>query len=153
MNGQLVRAAVALTRLWARIYTTGMPAEAGEDRRADIESDVWEFLHDEDRDRSLTPALVVLGRLLLGVPDDLAWRIERARDADPRTMPRVVAVAATILLLVTVCWLLPASSGTPKPRRATACADAQPEPLSTADLRLSVMQCAGAFFQPTGNVR
>lgn len=70
--------AAALTRAWARLYTKGTPADLGEIRRAEIDSDVWE--HANDAQENGVPQFVfatqLLGRTLRGIPDDLSWRVE-----------------------------------------------------------------------------
>jgi hypothetical protein len=71
-----VGAACSLVRLWAHVYTAGLPARTREVRLDEIESDLWESTHDAGR----VPlgAAHVIARLLLGVPDDLRWRASRA---------------------------------------------------------------------------
>ena len=71
-----------LVRNWARVYTLGLPSEIREARRAEIESDLWEHIHDSDLGRDAPSpycASHALIRLLAGVPDDLLWRIEQAK--------------------------------------------------------------------------
>ena len=66
-------AANAVVRAWTRLYTTRLPVVSRDLRRAEIDSDLWEFERDAARS-DLAPALHVLARLLLGIPDDLSWR-------------------------------------------------------------------------------
>ena len=61
-----------LVRAWTRLYTVGMPREWRDQRRAEIESDLWES---EQQD-----AIV---RLIRGMPADLGWRIEHLDGAHP----------------------------------------------------------------------
>jgi|GEM_PF-6711759 len=67
-----------LVRRWVRLYCTAMPETARAARQLEIDSDLWE--HYSDRlATGLSPALVsteVLGRMLRGVPSDIAWRIQ-----------------------------------------------------------------------------
>ena len=42
----LMHAALALVRMWTRLYTTGLPAEMRERRFAEIESDIREHCDD-----------------------------------------------------------------------------------------------------------
>jgi hypothetical protein len=85
-----------------------MPPELRDRRRAEIDADLWEFQHDFATARSLTPALQLLLRLVLGVPDDLAWCVEHVADADAapgRTImmtARAVGAALFIAVLVTI---------------------------------------------------
>jgi hypothetical protein len=60
---------VILTRAWTRAYTLGLPTHLREARRAEIESDLWESLHDPD-----LPPPQILPRLAGGVVDDVCWR-------------------------------------------------------------------------------
>lgn len=52
-------------------------------RRAEIDSDLWEF-HEDARRRGASPAGIavhMMARLCLGLPHDLLWRFEYERDA------------------------------------------------------------------------
>jgi hypothetical protein len=81
-------------RLWLRCYTTGLPRDVRDDRRAEIESDLWEQTHDPAADpAAIGPHLAA--RALLGVPADLAWRLERSRLA--RRPQRLVGALLTLL--------------------------------------------------------
>lgn len=75
----MIALVLALTRAWVRSYTRGLPAAARDTRRSEIESDVWEQRRAEHARgrRPLATALGVLGRVLRGVPADLAWRLEQ----------------------------------------------------------------------------
>lgn len=70
--------AAGLTRKWVRVYTRGVAPDVRERRQAEIESDLWE--HESDAREAGAPlgpvALEFLGRLALGVPADLSWRLE-----------------------------------------------------------------------------
>jgi len=70
--------AVALTLFWARCYSIGLSSRVRQRRRLELESDLWE--HSSDRiEAGASPALVnveVLGRLLRGIPSDIAWRFQ-----------------------------------------------------------------------------
>ena len=79
MSVSLVTIAVGLTRLWTRLYTCRLPDDLRNARRAEIESDMWEWRHDaKARGHGQPTAAHVLARLICGVPDDLSWRIEHA---------------------------------------------------------------------------
>ena len=81
MSAALLRCALSFTRLWARVYTSGMEPELGDRRCSEIDSYLWET------QRDLLPtgrpafgvAAQIVGCLLLGVPDDLMWRLEETR--------------------------------------------------------------------------
>ena len=66
-------------RGWTWLYTWRMSSPSRETRRAEIESDLWEFQCDAAEDHRLGSALHILVRLVIGIPDDLGWRVERGR--------------------------------------------------------------------------
>jgi hypothetical protein len=59
-----------------RLYTCGLPPDVRTARRAELESDVWEHLHDHDGRRQSAVALEIVRRTAAGVPADVAWRLE-----------------------------------------------------------------------------
>jgi hypothetical protein len=73
--------AAGLVLRWVALYTRGLPGEARQDRRDEINDDLWSQLHDaaeSGRDeRSISGE--ILARLLLGVPADIGWRLEQRR--------------------------------------------------------------------------
>ncbi len=76
------KAAIRLASWWVRLYTRGMPRVIADARRAEFESDLWECLHDDGRgDGSAARSMEILGRLVRGVPSDLAWWFEEWRSA------------------------------------------------------------------------
>ena len=87
--------AVALTRWWTRLYTLGLPADVRSARCAEIESDLWESLHDPD-----VPHPEILPRLAGGIVDDVCWRAMHV-PAESRTM---WLSAATAFLLLAAMW-------------------------------------------------
>lgn len=92
----LTRAACELVRLWTRLHTAGLPVLARQIRLEEIESDLWDSTHDP---RQPLRAHQVLARLLLGIPDDLQWRVAR-------TSPRGIAVIAFSVIGATLFgWL------------------------------------------------
>ena len=78
----LLRLSVAAVRLWTRVYTWRMPRSVREARRAEIESDLWECQTDEAAGPALP--MQIMGRLALGVFDDMRWRAEHARTTHNR---------------------------------------------------------------------
>lgn len=68
---------MAMVRAWTRTYTWNLEPAVRDARRAEIESDLWE--QTRSTDVRLRIALEILGRLLLGIPDDIRWRFEHAR--------------------------------------------------------------------------
>ncbi len=77
---------------WTLRITAGLPRRIGEDRRAELVSDLWE--HADAADRARQPqwrlALSILMRTLRGVPADLAWRAGVLR-AERRAMVPAMA--------------------------------------------------------------
>ena len=90
--------ALAVVRGWTRLYTWRLPAATREIRRAEIESDLWEFQQDSDGPRGLNPAVHTLIRLLLGIPDDLRWRTDHVSSRG-KTLRIAAALVAAVLLL------------------------------------------------------
>lgn len=93
-----------LVAAWTRLYTAGLPSALGERRRLELESDLWEQLHDPTESHA---SRLVLGRWLRGVPADLGWRYRTLVDArrarlttpgDARVGGRGWWVVATALL-------------------------------------------------------
>lgn len=144
------RFAVGLVLLWCRMYTWDMSPRLAASRRAEIESDLWELQHDPEREWGSSAGLRIVGRLLMGVADDVAWRMETAMDGDDPLVRRAVAFTAAATILIVALWTLPTWSGSQSVRRTavTDCADETAPSQMTPDLRLRLMQCAGAFFTP-----
>jgi hypothetical protein len=113
-----VRLAAAVVRAWTQVYTWGLARSARDARREEIESDLWESVHDPDVDRE-TLALQIWARLLAGVFDDVRWRAAQVIDFGPYAW-RVAASLALALLLG--LWLVraatpPVLETPPAPRR------------------------------------
>ena len=104
MSVSLVTIAVGLTRLWTRLYTCRLPDDLRNARRAEIESDLWDWRHDVRAGGHDQPtAMRLLARLICGVPDDLSWRIEQV------LIPRGAVwgmTAASLGVLFASVWLL-----------------------------------------------
>jgi hypothetical protein len=77
-----MRAASALARAWVRLYTARLPETLRNDRRAEMDADLWEHRHDPlRRSPAVVTATEILLRILLGAVDDLGWRYEVLRDS------------------------------------------------------------------------
>ena len=113
MTSLSVRVAAAAVRAWTRIYTWQAPEAVRDARCEQIDSDLWEHIHDADPRRQAGLALQIIARLVAGIPDDLGWRIEEA----PVTGMRHLQVALTIGAAgMIVFWLaLSAWSSSPPP--------------------------------------
>src|SRR3954464_13253645 len=83
--------ASAVTRWWTRVYTIGLRAEVREARLAEIESDLWESMHDPDVERPQ-----ILPRLAGGLLDDVCWRANHLAD-ESRMMWLTIATGCLLL--------------------------------------------------------
>ena len=75
------------------LYTRGLPTQIRQDRRDEIDSDLWSQAHEAAASGrpEHSVAVEVLVRLLLGIPADLSWRIERHRLAGSAVAPQTSA--------------------------------------------------------------
>src|SRR5262249_23962205 len=80
--------ATDLVRRWTWLYTCGLDADVRDARRAEIESDLWDFRDDVKTSGANEPSARahVLARLALGIADDLLWRREHAILMTPATL-------------------------------------------------------------------
>ena len=62
---------------WVRIYTLGLDAGQGSDRRAEIESDLWEH-RNSAASEGMAASFSIVGRWLAGIPADLSWRASQS---------------------------------------------------------------------------
>jgi hypothetical protein len=89
----------SIIRLWTGLYTKGLPPELGAERRAEVESDLWEH-GSLWRERGL-PGLTMqrFGRWLLGIPADLSWRLEQigSRKERPEKVERAIKLPTTMV--------------------------------------------------------
>jgi hypothetical protein len=98
--------AAGWVRRWVAFYTRGLPAAIQQDRRDEIDSDLWSQLHDAAEfahgEGSLAGEFVA--RLVFGIPADLSWRLEQhlvarnhvAPEMKPTTGTRAIAAMAII---------------------------------------------------------
>jgi hypothetical protein len=96
MRSGLRPLATRLVRAWTRLYTHGLPRAERAARRAEIDSDLWEFEHDPAAPQGGWGATQVLARLLIGIPDDLAWRMDVGAKAH-RAPVRALAAAGMMM--------------------------------------------------------
>jgi hypothetical protein len=75
--------ASALTRAWTAAYTSGLPADLREQRRAEIDCDLWEhqWLASRRGDPATGTAIEILARMLAGMLSDITWRAQASRPA------------------------------------------------------------------------
>jgi hypothetical protein len=64
---------------WVSLYTLGSEEGSRQDRRAEIESDLWEHRNHATRkgDGSAAISLAILGRWMAGIPADVSWRFSQ----------------------------------------------------------------------------
>lgn len=107
----LLQAAVGLTRTWTAAYTTGLPRDLKQGRRAEIESDLWE--HWQDASAEGQPVGVaageVLGRCLRGIPADLFWRFNL--EGEPKMFSKTFIERGTGLAMLLILGLMVAMMG------------------------------------------
>jgi hypothetical protein len=80
-----------------------MPPDLRDERRAESESDLWEFQQDEETKAGLGAAAHLVARLLAGIPDDLLWRSEHPSSRE-RRLGRTAALTTAGLLLA-LLWV------------------------------------------------
>ena len=97
-----VRFAAAIVRAWTRAYTSGLPPDLRDARRDEIESDLWESAHDRERS-SLFAGVQMIGRMLIGMPDDLGWRSDQV---DRRVSRRLSVALALGVVAFVAFWLV-----------------------------------------------
>ena len=97
-----VRIASAIVRAWTRAYTSGLPPEVRDARRDEIESDLWESVHDFERPSAFA-GLQMIGWMLIGVPDDVGWRSEQV---DRRVSRRLSVALALGVVAFVALWLV-----------------------------------------------
>jgi len=102
--------AIAVTRAWTATYTRGLPGIRRAERREEIDCDLWEQQRGADLERTSAAetALEIVLRLLLGVPSDIAWRLEAgrlARSGRETRMKESNIVKAAVVLGIAVSAL------------------------------------------------
>jgi hypothetical protein len=72
---------VTVVGRWVRLYTVGLEEGARHDRRAEIDSDLWEHRNHAaaEGERVATTSLSIFGRWAAGIPADLSWRALQPR--------------------------------------------------------------------------
>jgi uncharacterized protein (TIGR03435 family) len=97
-------------------------ANLRDQRRAEIDSDLWEFQHDDAANTGLGAAAHLMARVLAGVPDDLGWSLDQAAVAGALTQ-RSVALsgrAAGAALFICTSWVIQADASRTPPAVGTA---------------------------------
>src|SRR5262245_43701961 len=110
MSGWLVRAVCLTVRAWSAIYTLPLEPAARRVRRGEIESSLWEFLHDDRAAADgFTTAVQILGGALLAMPDDVLWMCEQLPRHAGR--PRLSLILRCAIVVVAVSSLAVSASG------------------------------------------
>lgn len=113
MNEPALSTATSLTRAWVRFYTLGVARTNRERRRGEIESDLWEHRGDA-LDGGTRPArigLQILGRLLRGVPSDIAWRVRAEGAHMSLNIPVNRAMGGLLLLMAVLLFVAGSING------------------------------------------
>ncbi len=97
-----LRLATRAVRGWTRLYTWRLEHPVREARRAEIESDLWEHLNAEEDSRTLP--FEIVSRLLLGIPDDVRWRIEHV-SSHPISVRRAIAWSVGSTAVLACLWV------------------------------------------------
>jgi hypothetical protein len=94
----LVRAASRFALSWAGRYTRDLDPVIAGDRRDEIASDVWEQVAGQADRPAAALAASIVGRVLRGIPADLAWRWRMPSGAPRETgLVRIgLAIALTV---------------------------------------------------------
>ena len=119
-SAKRVLAAHQLVRGWVWLYTLGLPLQARNDRRTEIDSDLWDQTHTWRVRRPSTSgdASSVLLRCLRGMPADLIWRFAdtRTRRSSAEGRPamltftmrssvgRATIILMAVLVVATIEW-------------------------------------------------
>ncbi|MDC3402457.1 hypothetical protein OAX95_00805 [bacterium] len=98
---------------WVGVYTAGLPDDVAAERRAELDSDIWEQLHDPDNATTIS----IISRLARGVSADLLWRIETRYHLGglmqgttiiaTRIAAALVSLIAAFILLWGLTWTSP----------------------------------------------
>jgi hypothetical protein len=134
-----------MVRAWTVVYTWRMSAALREARRRELESDLWESDYDPDAASGVVLAFQIVARMLIGIPDDLAWRIEhlQAAHGSRRRIALVIGVGSMVALWLVLAAgtsaLPPLPAAPPFPRRTELPPPPPPPP----------PPCAPPAFRPT----
>ena len=128
----ILRLVVAFVRRWTDVYTWRMDPDVRAARIAQIESDLWEELRERSSDGMRLP-LSIIARVVLGIPDDLAWRTTHDLiSGSVRSAAFGAIVAFVTLIAAIVVWvgsvMSPAKLPEPPSMMLFSAAPAPPQP-------------------------
>lgn len=113
MTAGATRLGIMLLRRWVRFYTRELPPAIAAQRQAQIESDLWEQLHDSG---TRAGSLDILLRLAGGMRDDLRWREEQMEPGELRKwITFTLGASAVAALLLMGLMTIAAASIKPPP--------------------------------------
>jgi hypothetical protein len=110
MTTLFLRISIEAVRTWTRMYTWRLPQSIRETRRAEIESDLWECQTDEAAGPALP--IQIMGRLALGVFDDVRWRVEQG-SRDSHVTRRAIALSVGTGAVLVCLWAALAMTAEP----------------------------------------
>lgn len=101
---------VSFVRAWVRLYTAGLPPGLRDSRREELDADLWEQGQEAEKSLMDSPALWthLLLRWLLGLPDDLLWRLAHVRTKDVNTKEGAMVQARDYKTLTLVAGVIAA---------------------------------------------
>ena len=133
MMNELQKIAAALARGWVRLYTSGMPSDLRDVRRAEIEADLWDHqqaARDEDAAGARIAAEILL-RTLFGIPDDIGWRrevIHARRNADIEWRIQTMEVSVSQMRWIGICTIVAGTFTAASVQPAPGCRATLPPP-------------------------
>jgi hypothetical protein len=89
--------AAGWVRRWVALYTRGLPTEIRQERRDEIDSDLWSQLYDAAESAGVGESLAgdIITRLVFGIPADLSWRLEQQFVSSNRVAPEMKSTTGT----------------------------------------------------------
>lgn len=104
----LLRHTISATRTWTALYTSGLPAHLREERREEIDCDLWEHQHLARLQRipETATAREILLRFLMGIPADCIWRIETGAMVRSEKRNLTVKTHSRLTQLLTIAAIL-----------------------------------------------
>lgn len=102
MRQRFLGLATRLVRAWTRAYTTGMRADVRRRRCAEIESDIWESLHDPESTGG--SGIHIMVRFARGMPADVLWRLEHAGVGGQRMWRKLAFLCIATAAVMAMLW-------------------------------------------------
>jgi hypothetical protein len=99
-----------VVRAWLSVYTAGLPATIAAERRAEIDSDVFEHLHSGAGAAPRHAQLSVVGRAARGAVDDISWRNEMRRMMKHQPTDGQRTGFPAVWAAITQAWFAPAAA-------------------------------------------